>query len=78
VIALLKDGDKIKIDAENGTIDVLISDDEIAQRRLQFKAREHDYTSGALWKYTQTVGSAKDGATTHRGAKFEKISYDKI
>jgi dihydroxy-acid dehydratase len=31
-----------------------------------------------LWKYAQTVGSARFGAVTHPGAKAEKISYDKI
>ena len=78
VIALLKDGDKIKIDAQNGSIDVLISDSEIAERKQQWQARNTDYNSGVLWKYTQTVGSARYGAITHGGAKLEKISYDKI
>jgi dihydroxy-acid dehydratase len=78
VIALLKDGDKIKIDAQNGLIDVLISDEEINNRRKLWQARINDYTSGALWKYAQTVGSARYGAVTHGGAKVEKISYDKL
>jgi dihydroxy-acid dehydratase len=78
VIALLKDGDKIKIDAQNGSIDVLISDEEINNRRKLWQARINDYTSGALWKYTQNVGSARYGAVTHGGAKVEKISYDKL
>ena len=78
VIALIKDGDKIKIDAQNGTIDVLISEAEIAERRQKWQTRNNNYNSGALWKYAQTVGSARYGATTHYGAKKEKISYDKI
>jgi dihydroxy-acid dehydratase len=78
VIALLKDGDQIKIDAINGSIDVLVSDQELENRRNNFKKRENDYSSGALWKYTQTVGSARHGAVTHGGARTEKISYDKI
>ncbi len=78
MIALLQDGDKITIDAINGTIDVALSDVEIAARKAAWKPRENDYQSGTLWKYAQTVGSARFGAVTHPGAKKEKISYDKI
>jgi dihydroxy-acid dehydratase len=77
-IALLQDGDKITINAINGTIDVDLSDAEIAKRKAAWQSRQNDYTSGTLWKYTQTVGSARFGAVTHPGAKVEKISYDKI
>ncbi len=78
MIALLKDGDQITIDAIKGTIDVALSDAEIAARKVTWKPRENDYQSGALWKYAQTVGNARLGAVTHPGAKKEKISYDKI
>lgn len=78
VIALLQNGDKITIDAKNGTIDVDLSSDEIAKRKEKWRARENDYQSGTLWKYAQTVGSARQGAVTHPGAKKEKISYDQI
>jgi dihydroxy-acid dehydratase len=78
MIALLKDGDQIKIDAINGTIDVLLSDQEILQRQKQFQPRINDFRSGTLWKYSQTVGSARHGAITHPGARLEKNSYDKI
>ena len=78
MIALLKDGDQITIDAIKGTIDVALSDAEIAARKVAWKPRENDYQSGALWKYAQTVGNARLGAVTHPGAKKEKISYDKI
>ncbi len=77
-IALLKDGDKITIDAIKGTIDVALTDAELTARKSAWKPRENDYQSGALWKYAQTVGSARFGAVTHPGAKAEKISYDKI
>lgn len=77
-IALLKDGDEIVIDAILGTIDVLLSDQELQNRRAKFVSKNNDYTSGALWKFTQTVGSARYGAVTHGGAKVEKISYDKL
>jgi dihydroxy-acid dehydratase len=78
MIALLRDGDKITIDAVSGKIDVELSESEIASRKASWVARENDYQSGALWKYSQTVGSARFGAVTHQGAKAEKISYDKI
>ena len=77
-IALLKDGDKIILDAINGTIDVDLSEEEIAFRRSNWQARQNDYQSGALWRYANNVGSARFGAVTHPGAKAEKISYDKI
>ncbi len=78
MIALLKDGDQITIDAIKGTIDVDLSDAEIAKRKSNWKPRQNDYQSGTLWKYAQTVGSPRFGAVTHPGAKQEKISYDKI
>jgi len=70
-IGLLKDGDIISMDAEAGTIDVDLSDDELERRRAAWKPRQHDYQSGALWRYAQTVGSAEKGAVTHPGAKAE-------
>ena len=78
MIGLLEDGDQITIDAINGSIDVDLSADEIAQRKAKWQSRQTDYQSGTLWKFSQTVGSARFGAVTHPGAKKEKISYDKI
>ncbi|MEQ8506008.1 MAG: dihydroxy-acid dehydratase [Rhodospirillales bacterium] len=70
-IGLLKDGDVIHIDANNGTLDVELSEDELDARRKEWKPRKHDYQSGVLWKYAQLVGPACDGAVTHPGAKEE-------
>ena len=70
-IALLKDGDIIAIDAEVGTLDVELSAEELAIRRKDWRPRRHDFQSGALWKYAQTVGPAAKGAVTHPGAKHE-------
>jgi dihydroxy-acid dehydratase len=78
MIALLEDGDKITIDAINHTIDVDLSDEEILKRKAKWRMRETNYTSGVIWKFAQTVGSARYGAVTHGGGKKEKISYDKI
>jgi dihydroxy-acid dehydratase len=74
-IALVRDGDMISIDAIAGTIEVKLSDAEIAERKKGWKARENQYGSGALWKYAQQVGPALYGAVTHPGAKKEKVSY---
>jgi dihydroxy-acid dehydratase len=77
-IGLLRDGDIIAIDAEAGTLDVELSDAELAARRKAWKPRTHDYQSGALWKYAQTVGDAEKGAVTHPGAKAETHIYADI
>jgi len=77
-IGLLRDGDIIAIDAEAGTLDVELSDAELAARRKAWKPRKHDYQSGALWKYAQTVGDAEKGAVTHPGAKAETHIYADI
>ena len=75
-IALLKDGDKITINAITGEISVDLSDDELAARKAQWKGpRPTNYASGALWKYAQLVGSTVDGAVTHPGAKAETHIY---
>ena len=71
-IGLLKDGDIIRIDAVEGSLEVKLSDEELAERRKSWTPREHNYQSGALWKYAQTVGSAEKGAVTHPGATAEK------
>ena len=74
-IGLIEDGDIIRIDAETGTMEVKLSDDELAERKKNWKPREHQYQSGAIWKYTQTVGSAEKGAVTHGGAKAETHTF---
>ena len=77
-IGLLKDGDVISIDAVKGTIEVALSDSELAARAKTWKARTTDYQSGAIWKYAQTVGPARDGAVTHPGGAKETHCYADI
>ena len=77
-IGLLKDGDVITIDAIKATIEVDLSDDELAKRRALWKPRKNDYGSGALWKYAQLVGSAEKGALTHQGGAAETHVYADI
>lgn len=70
-IGLIQTGDIIRIDADKGTLDVKLSDAELAERANAFKPRGTNYNSGALWKYAQLVGPARDGAVTHPGASEE-------
>lgn len=77
-IGLLKDGDIITIDAINRTISVDLSDEELATRRAAWQPRQNDYNSGALWKYSKTVGPAFKGAVTHPGAEKETHIYADI
>ena len=77
-IALIKDGDKIIIDGEKGILNVDISEKEMEERRKSWKPRGTDYNSGTLWKYSQTVGSAQNGAITHPGAEEETHVYADI
>jgi dihydroxy-acid dehydratase len=74
-IGLLRDGDTIVIDADVGTLDVKLSDAELAERRAAWQPRETNYQAGALWKFAQTVGPAEKGAVTHPGAKAETHVY---
>jgi dihydroxy-acid dehydratase len=74
-IGLIRDGDIIVLDAIKGTIDVELSDEELARRRAAWSPRETTATSGYLWKYAQTVGPARDGAVTHPGGVAEKETY---
>jgi dihydroxy-acid dehydratase len=77
-IALLQDGDMIVLDAEAGTMDVELDESELAKRAESWKPRQHDYQSGALWRYAQTVGPAEKGAVTHPGAKAESHIFADI
>jgi dihydroxy-acid dehydratase len=77
-IALVEDGDIISIDAENGTIDLEVDAAVLEKRRAGWKPRETMYASGALWKYAQQVGPARNGAVTHPGGKAEKHIYADI
>ena len=70
-IGLIQDGDIIRIDAKSGSLEVKLSDEELAERKKNWKPRKTNYNSGALYKYAQLVGPARDGAVTHPGAKKE-------
>jgi dihydroxy-acid dehydratase len=77
-IGLIRNGDMITIDAQKGTIDVALSDTELAERRREWQSRRSDHQSGCLWRYSQTVGDAEKGAVTHPGARAETRAYADI
>ena len=77
-IALLKNGDRITIDADKGKLSVDLSRSELAARRKKWKPRPTDFGSGALWRYAQTVGPACNGAVVHPGGKGETHIYADI
>lgn len=77
-IALVEDGDVIRIDAEAGTIDLDVAEDVLAERRAKWRPRVNDYQSGALWRFAQNVGPAYQGAVTHPGAGAERHVYADI
>jgi dihydroxy-acid dehydratase len=77
-IALLRDGDVIRIDTEAGLLAVDLSDAELTARRAAWQPRSPGAGSGALWRYAQIVGDAAHGATTHPGAKTEGKPYAEV
>jgi dihydroxy-acid dehydratase len=77
-IGLLQNGDIITIDAAKGTLDVEVDAAELAARAERWKAPPNSYRSGALRKYAEQVGPARNGAVTHPGAKEEVVCYADI
>ncbi len=63
-LALVRNGDQIKIDAKANTIDLLISKEELEKRRAAWKPRALRKTNGALYKYAKFVSSASKGCVT--------------
>jgi dihydroxy-acid dehydratase len=74
-IALVRDGDIIRMDAISHTIEVKLSDAELAERRKAWAPRATEFGSGAIWKYAQQVGPARYGAVTQPGAAGEVECY---
>jgi dihydroxy-acid dehydratase len=67
-LALVRDGDRIRIDASARRMDLLIDEAEFAQRRHAWTPRRPRHRAGALSKYAKQVGQAPGGAVTHPGA----------
>jgi dihydroxy-acid dehydratase len=76
LIALLKDGDIITIDAFNNSIEVQLSEHEIASRRRVWKAPELKYRKGILYKYSMMVSSASKGCVTDQLKEWQQLKAD--
>ena len=63
-IALIQSGDKITIDAINNTINVDLSDEELASRKAGWKMPPYKTTRGTLYKYIKNVKTASEGCVT--------------
>ena len=64
-IAFVKNGDRIRIDVHTKSLNLLVSDDELANRRKGWKPNPPRYTSGVLGKYAKLVQGAETGAITN-------------
>jgi dihydroxy-acid dehydratase len=61
-IAFVRDGDQIRLDVANRTLDLLVDEEELARRREGWQPLPAQYTRGVLAKYAKLVGSASRGA----------------
>jgi dihydroxy-acid dehydratase len=66
-IALVRDGDRIRIDAAAAVIELAVDDAELARRRAAWQPRRTERLAGVLEKYSKLVGPANLGAVTHSG-----------
>ena len=63
-IGLIVDGDRVRIDIGARTLDLLVDEAELAERRANFTPLAPRYTRGVLAKYAKLVGPASQGAVT--------------
>ncbi|MGB8649744.1 MAG: dihydroxy-acid dehydratase [Mycobacteriales bacterium] len=63
-VALVQDGDRVRLDLAARTLDVLVDAEELARRRAGWEPLAPRYTTGVLGKYAKLVGSAAQGAVT--------------
>ena len=61
-IAFVKNGDRVRIDTQKRTLDLLVEEKEMNERKKNFKPIPHKYRRGVLAKYSKLVGSAAKGA----------------
>jgi len=61
-IAFVKNGDLVRIDVKKRTLDLLVDEKEMTERKKNFKPLSHKYTRGVLGKFSKLVGSASKGA----------------
>jgi dihydroxy-acid dehydratase len=61
-IAFINTGDRVRIDIPGRTLDLLVDDAVLQERRANWAPVPHKYTTGVLSKYAKLVGSASNGA----------------
>lgn len=61
-IAFVRDGDRIRINTVERTLDLLVDQAELERRKVGWKPLPHKFTTGVLHKYSKLVGSASKGA----------------
>ncbi len=66
MLAFVKDGDEITIDAVNNELNVAVGDDELARRKSEWSKPKLKVNQGVLWKYAQTVSCASKGCVTDK------------
>jgi dihydroxy-acid dehydratase len=66
-LALVRDGDRVRIDIPNRRMDLLVGEHEVAARRGAWQPPVPRHRSGLLAKYARLVGQANRGAVTHEG-----------
>jgi dihydroxy-acid dehydratase len=76
-IALVKDNDRIELDATNNTITLNVPEEEIAARRSQWKQPKLKAGKGLLYKYAQQVANAAEGCVTDEMATQAKAPTSK-
>lgn len=63
-IGLVQDGDTVRVSIPNRTLDLMIDEETLLERRASWKPQQPRYSTGALAKYARLVGSAERGAVT--------------
>ncbi|VCU71135.1 Dihydroxy-acid dehydratase [Pigmentiphaga humi] len=66
-LALVRDGDRIRVDGDARTLELLVDEAELARRRAAWQPPPPNHRAGLLSKYARTVGQADLGAVTHAG-----------
>jgi dihydroxy-acid dehydratase len=77
-IAVVENGDVIRIDADKGLLEFDVDPTTLAERLARWQPRTPNVGSGAIWRYSETVGPARYGAVTHPGARAETRAYSDI
>jgi dihydroxy-acid dehydratase len=64
-LAVVREGERITVDADAGVLQVAVPDDELAARLAAYAPPPPRVTGGVLGRYSRLVGSASDGAVLH-------------